>query len=137
MANELRVVFDANVLVSALLLPRSVPRQAFDRAASAGRILTSEMTLIELHDVLARPKFDRYITPDQRAAFLSAFVQQAELIEISVSISDCRDPNDNKYLELSVSGTATHLVTGDQDLLVLNPYQGIAILNPDTFLSHS
>ena len=59
MANEPRAVFDANVIISALLLPHSVPRQSFDRALSHGSILISDATLIELNSVLARPKFDR------------------------------------------------------------------------------
>src|SRR5436190_4711616 len=122
MANEPRAVFDANVIVSALLLPHSVPRQAFDRALSHGSILISDATLIELNGVLARPKFDRYIGAQLRAEFLSTLVRRAELIEITTIVADCRDPDDNKYLELALSGNATHLVTGDKDLLAMNPY---------------
>ena len=55
----MRVVIDTSVIVSALLLPRSVPRQAFDAAASRGNLLVSEATVAELDDVLRRPKFDR------------------------------------------------------------------------------
>jgi uncharacterized protein len=134
MASEPRVVFDANVLVSALLVAQSVPRQAFDRASSAGRILISAATLLELHSVLARPKFDRYITAEYRKEFLSALVRDSVLVEITEQISQCRDPNDNKYLELAVSGSATHLVTGDNDLLSMNLFRGIRVVEPRTFL---
>ncbi len=134
MANEPRVVFDANVLVSALLLAQSVPRRAFYRALSAGRILISDATLLELQSVLARPKFDRYITSEHRKEFLSAIVRDAVLVEITEQISQCRDPNDNKYLELAVSGIATHLVTGDNDLLSMNLFRGIRVVEPRTFL---
>ena len=133
MANELRVVFDANVLISALLLPRSLPRQAFDLACQAGKVLISKETVVELHAVLSRPKFGRYISIQQRDEFLTALMRDAELIEISQPIVACRDPKDDMYLELGVNGAATHLVTGDDDLLILHPFRGIAILDAKAF----
>jgi len=48
---------------------------------------------------------------------------------------ECRDPKDNKFLELAVSGGATHLISGDNDLLVLHPFRGIQIMTPQMFLS--
>jgi uncharacterized protein len=94
MANELRVVFDANVLISAALLPHSIPRQAFDLASSKSRILISEATLIELSDVLMRPKFDRYVSAELRSNFLTALVREADLVDVSESITECRNPKD-------------------------------------------
>ena len=44
--------------------------------------------------------------------------------------SDCRDPKDDKFLELALNGKATHIVSGDEDLLVLHPFRGIPILTP-------
>jgi len=61
MTIELRTVFDTGVAVSAVLLPRSIPRQAFDLAAQSGRLLASEATVEELEEVLRRPKFDKYV----------------------------------------------------------------------------
>lgn len=49
-------------------------------------------------------------------------------------ITACRDPKDDKFLELAVSGRATHIISGDTDLLTLNPFRGIAILPPRAFL---
>jgi predicted nucleic acid-binding protein len=46
----------------------------------------------------------------------------------------CRDPKDDKFLSLAVCGRATHLVTGDADLLALNPFEGIRIVTPRQFL---
>jgi uncharacterized protein len=65
----MRVVIDTGVVVSALLLPRSVPRQAFDAAASHGNLLVSEATIAELDEVLRRPKFDRYIPESMAWSF--------------------------------------------------------------------
>ena len=135
MANDARVVFDTNVLISALLLSRSKPRQAVDAAFLAGKVLLSEATLLELHEVLSRPKFDKYISSQGRSEFLTALVRDAELVTVTASITDCRDPKDNLYLELAVSGSATHLVSGDSDLLVMNPFRGIEVLSPQKFLT--
>src|SRR6185437_8803775 len=54
--------------------------------------------------------------------------------KFSVEITACRDPKDNKFLSLAVSGHATDIITGDSDLLALNPFQGINILQPQNFL---
>jgi len=131
----LRVVLDTNVVVSALLLSDSVPRQAFDKALDHGEIIISTPVLLELAEVLARNKLNKYLTEQERMRFLVALLKESELVGITEQISDCRDPNDNKFLELAVCGNADVLVTGDDDLLVLNPFRGIALLTPRDFLS--
>jgi predicted nucleic acid-binding protein len=72
---------DTNVVVSAALLPRSVPRQAFDRALEHGTILISPATVAELNDVFRRPRFDKYVHEDERLEFLATLVRDAELME--------------------------------------------------------
>ncbi len=135
MTSDVRVVIDTGVAVSAVLLPRSVPRQAFDLAAARGRLLVSAATIAELDEVLRRPKFDRYIREEERLEFLAALVREAERVDVTEAVTDCRDPKDNKFLELAVSGRATHLVSGDDDLLVLHPFRGVAIVTPRDFLT--
>ncbi len=66
MTSNVRVVMDTNVVVSAALLPRSMPRQAFDRALEHGTLLMSSATVAELNDVLRRPRFDTYVHEDER-----------------------------------------------------------------------
>jgi uncharacterized protein len=134
MTSSRRVVFDTNVTVSAALLPQSVPRQAFDSAMTRGRVPISTNTAFELEEVLRRPKFDKYASEVERLEFLAAIVNQAEIVEIHEMIRECRDPKDDKFLELAVSGGATHLVSGDDDLLCLHPFRGIAILTAKSFL---
>jgi uncharacterized protein len=135
MPSDLRVVFDTNTLISAFLLPPSIPRQALDAATTAGHLLLSIATATELTEVLRQPKFDHYLTEQRRLTLLAAVIRAADLVDVDVSITVCRDPKDDKFLELAVSGRATHLVTGDQDLLILHPYHGIAILTPRQFLT--
>jgi predicted nucleic acid-binding protein len=70
--------------------------------------------------------------------FLSGLVQLAEIVDVQDSITACRDPKDDKFLELAVSGQADVIVTGDADLLTLHPFQGIEVLSPAAFvLRHS
>jgi hypothetical protein len=133
--SDLRIVIDTGVVVSAVLLPRSVPRQAFDLAATRGRLLVSDETIAELDEVLRRRKFDKYVPESRRLELLSALVQEADVIDVVDVVSDCRDPKDNKFLELALSGRASHIVTGDSDLLVLHPFHGIAIVRPQLFLA--
>jgi putative PIN family toxin of toxin-antitoxin system len=71
---------------------------------------------------------------DDIRSFLAALTREAEWVEIDVQIAACRDLRDEKFLELAVSGHATHIFTGDTDLLALNPYQGIEILPTHRFL---
>jgi putative PIN family toxin of toxin-antitoxin system len=130
----MRVVFDTNTLISALLFEQSTPAQALVYASRQGEILLSASLANELNETLQRKKFERYVTPEQREEFLIALVQSATLVEVTDTISMCRDPKDNHILELAVSGKTDVIVTGDADLLVLHPFRGIAILNPQGFL---
>jgi putative PIN family toxin of toxin-antitoxin system len=130
----LRCVFDTNVLVSALLLPDSKPRQAVDLALRKGQILLSFAVLAELYEVLSRKQFRQYVDEEDIRVFLAALVRETQWVEVDAQVAACRDPRDNKFLELAVSGRATHIVTGDSDLLALNPFRGIQILTPHSFL---
>ncbi len=130
----MRCVVDTNVLVSALLSPGSKSRMAVDRAHREGAILLSLGTLTELFEVLSRKQFRGYIDEEDMRRFLAVLTREAQWIDVDVQITACRDPKDDKFLSLAVSGQATHIVTGDADLLALHPFQGIRIVTPATFL---
>jgi uncharacterized protein len=130
-----RAVFDTNVLISALLFENSTPAQAFFSAIANGEILLSIALVNEIHHILYRPKFDHYINDAEREDFMLALVEKATLVDVTEEVRVCRDPKDNMILELAVSGKADVIVTGDTDLLNLNPFREIAILNPQTFLA--
>ena len=85
-------------------------------------------------EVLSRPKFDRYITLERRRELIDNLVETIEFINVTEQINECRDPKDNKYLELAVSGKAQCIITGDEDLLVLHPFKQIDILSVQKFL---
>lgn len=130
----MRLVFDTNVFVSALLLPDSKPRKALDLALLEGKVLLSFAVLAEVYEVLSRKQFRRYVDEEGIRTFMAALSREAQWIDVDVQIKACRDSKDDKFLELAVSGHATHVVTGDSDLLALNPFQGIQIISPQVFL---
>lgn len=132
--NDLRFVLDTNVIISALLLPESVVRQAFDSALAAGTLLISDEILVELDRIIRKPKFNKYVLEDERIEFLSSLSQETKRVAIVERVTKSRDTKDDKFLDLAVSGQASCIVTGDKDLLVLHPFRGIPILTPRQFL---
>jgi putative PIN family toxin of toxin-antitoxin system len=134
MTTEHRVVFDTNVIISALLFEESLPGRAFFHALEAGTILQSRETLQELQEVLGRKKFDKYVPPEERNAFLVRLTQAATLVDITESVRECRDPKDDRILELAVSAAAKAIITGDRDLLALHPFRSIPIVSPASYL---
>jgi len=127
-------VLDTNIFVSALLFKNSQPRQALDKARHQGNILISQAIWQEIIQVLARPKFEKYVTAIERDLFLGWLAESVNFIEISKTIVACRDAKDDKFLELAVNGDAELIVSGDEDLLILNPFQEIAIVTVRQFL---
>jgi putative PIN family toxin of toxin-antitoxin system len=132
--NPNRVVFDTNIIVSALMFPKSLPRKVIDQVDLSGTILVSSATMLELNEVLTRKKFERYFSQEQRLNFIAKFFGKAEMIEILERVEICRDPKDDKFLEIAINGRANYLITGDQDLLVLNPFQETLIITVSQFL---
>lgn len=134
MASSLRVVVDTNVLISRLLAPDSVPARAVSHAVRHGQLLASDATLEELAEVLGRAKFDRYLTLEERQQFIRLLARIVDKPAITHRFRDCKDPKDNKFVDLAVSGSATVIITGDRDLLALNPFHKIRILKPADYL---
>lgn len=132
-----RIVVDTNALVSRLLLPNSVPCRAVQKAVEEGKLLISDATLGELADVLSRRKFDPYVTLKDRKQFIQLLGRISEQVTCVRRIEACRDPKDDKFLELAVNGDADLIISGDKDLLELNPFMGIDILSPSNFLKRS
>lgn len=133
----MRTVIDTNVVISSILFSNSKSGKAIRKAKIDGVILSSEKTNDECRSKIANAKFDRYATPEERACAVEQFVENSLKTKITKSVRACRDPKDDKFLELAVSGNANYIVTGDKDLLVLSPFRGIPILTPAQFLEIS
>ena len=131
------VVFDTNILVSASLLKKSRPdlcvREVLRRKVP---LVFSNATFAELADVLMRSKFDRYVSRQARVDFLKSwrasaiFVPDVSLAEI---VTDCRDSKDNKFLELALAAGVRVIVSGDPDLLSLDPWRGVRVVELSRF----
>lgn len=113
-----RVVIDTNIWISFLL---SKEFEAFDKIVSTPNLvlLYSKELLDELVEVARRPKFKKYFAVKDLEELLIQMKKHSEFIEVSITTNFCRDSKDNFLLSLSKEGKATHLITGDKDLLVL------------------
>lgn len=132
---KLRVVIDTNILISGLMSVNSLPQQVFDYATSQAILLISDEVQSEIENVISRPKLQKYITLERRTKFLSELSQQVERVTINQQIRACRDPKDDKFLDLAVCGEANYIITGDTDLLDLHPFQNISIIKAANFLT--
>ncbi len=129
-------IIDTNTLISSLLIKNSVSHQAIEKASRLGSLLFSEETFIEFELVLFRKKFDRYLTQDERLSIIELIYHQSDFVQVTSNIEICRDPKDDKFLNLATEANASCIITGDKDLLILNPFKGIPILCPADFLNH-
>jgi putative PIN family toxin of toxin-antitoxin system len=135
-----RVVFDTSTLISAALRLDSIPHQALLRAMRSCDLCASEATLNELKEVLTRAKFRRYLTDAAREKFLQRIennvrrfvVREEDCLSLDPA---CRDPKDNKFLALAAESEAEVLVSSDEDLLVLDPWQDVRVVRPADFLN--
>ena len=144
-----RVVFDTSTLVSVCLFPDRRPAQALRIAVIDHSVCCSGETLAELVTVLRRDKFERWRPEAERAKFIEEFQRAVTLVTITTTGTGRRDPDsrcrdadstccgaaDNKFLSLSLSANASIIVSSDPDLLVMNPYGAIAIVDPNAFLA--
>jgi uncharacterized protein len=128
-----RVVLDTNVLISAVLSPLGKPFACIGWVLDNATLIVSRELLEELETRLGRPKFRKYVDEARCRAFVADLGLSAVQVELSGSVKVCRDSDDDKLLEIAVAGRADCLVTGDQDLLVLDQFQGIPILTPAGF----
>lgn len=129
-------VIDTNNLISAILLEKSNSSRAIDKAILSGRLVFSNATTDEFIEVLFRKKFDKYfLNDDERWEGIEYILSKSVLFTPKETITACRDPKDNKFLELAVEAGAACIITGDNDLLELHPFRNISIVNAVDFLN--
>ncbi len=129
---SLKVVLDTNVLISAGLKHNSFPSLAVRWMEQSGGLLKSKETEQEALAVLQRPRILSKLAPNFVTQVVKLFAV-SELVEITDLIIECRDPKDDKFLELAVNGHADVLVSGDADLLALDTFREIPIMTPAAF----
>jgi len=128
-------IIDTNVVISIAVFSLFSPTSALEKILSSGILVFSEQVLQEYAETLSRNKFDKYISIEKRLVFLQKLIEKGILITVSEEIKACRDPKDDKYLELALTCNASCIITGDKDLLVLNPFKDISILTPVDFIA--
>jgi len=134
----IRAVVDTNILVRAVIKPTGSVGPVLQRLRRREySLLISRATLDELVEVLYRPRLrTKYELSDRvLRATIRLIVLRGELLQPGRRIVACRDPRDDKFLEVAVSGRAQVIVSGDEDLLTLHPFERIPIVAPARFLA--
>lgn len=129
------IILDTNVIISAAVFASKTPVLCLKKCLTEGKLVFSEDILQEYIQTLSNKKFDKFISIEKRLTFLQKLIEAGTLITITQKVEICRDPKDNKYLELAASCNAFCIVTGDEDLLVLHPFGNIPVLKPVQFLN--
>lgn len=123
----MRVVFDTNIFISALLFPESQAEKAVLRIIEGkDTLLLSREIIKEVLSVLSK-KFSKDREELSRVAVNLAEI--AELIESSKRINILEDESDNRILECATSGNADAIVTGDKEMLKLRKYKNTRIIS--------
>ena len=131
--NPFKVVIDTNVWISGLLTRTGMAALMTRHVVQQGQAVFSAQTFDELKDRLWRPKFDRYVTLEQRKKLLSDIESSGLWVEVPPAISAaafCRDAADDMFIHKAHAAQANWLVTGNNDLLCLHPLGSLQILSP-------
>ena len=126
---SLKLVIDTNILISAALSAQGAPAQLVLCTLARHRLVFSQTTFDELRTRIYRPKFDRYISLDDRERLLRDFNACAVWVEPGESGQYCRDRDDDHFIEAALKAQAHYLVSGDKDLLEALPVQGLRVVS--------
>lgn len=130
----LKIVVDTNVLISGLLSMGPSHTLLTLWRNKRFTLVTSQALMDELITALARPKISRRIPEIDAKNFLKLLAEKAIITTPMTKIDECRDSKDNKVLESAIASKADGIVTGDGDLLVLNPFRSIEITRVRDFI---
>ena len=133
----LRLVLDTHVLISAALSGQGAPAQLLRTVLAEHQLVFSDATFLELRTRIDRPKFDRYISLENRQRMLHDLDACAHWVDLGLGAnkppsppSYCRDPDDDWFIATALRAQAPLLLSGDQDLLDAPPVSGLLILAP-------
>lgn len=136
-ANKPRLILDTNIIISGILFKGDVLRTVLSRAFNDYEVVFSYPTWDELCEVMQREQFEPNLALGVRLRVLAEIARRVTLVDVKSVVTDCRDPKDNKFLELALDGEVAMVVTGDADLRALNPWRGVRILNAREFLGEA
>ena len=130
-----RVILDTNLLISRALTPSSLTASAVRLIVDHCDLLVSQATMDEFASTLTRIQSKGYVKQDEALVLITAYKEMVEWVPIIKRVQECRDPKDDKFLELALNGRADYIITGDKDLLVLNPFIETQILTTKDFIT--
>ena len=126
----MKIVFDTNVLLSALLFS-GFSTKVFDFCVARYNLISSDWLLEELEEKLTE-KFK--LTDAQADTYMSLLRERMAIVHPFNELpEDCRDTDDNHVLQVADYMNVDYIITGDKDLLVLERYKHIQILSPRQF----
>lgn len=127
------VVVDASTIVSAAFKPASVPARALFAALTHDVLCMSSAVFQEISEVFLRPKISRIVKVERQMEIME-ILASARFFDPAVKVRDCRDPKDDKYLDLALAAQAEIIISSDRDLLVLDPWRGVRIILPAVYI---
>ena len=133
---RVKCVVDTNVLISAALT-KGVPFRIVEHLIKNNALIFSKETISELSSRIIQPKFDKYVSAEDREAYVNNLILSADLVIIDNLIQGCRDRDDDKFLETAVKGDARFIISGDQELLTMHRFEGINIVTVQEFAVHT
>ena len=129
----MKVVIDSNLFISSLF-GKITSKLVQDIVLKKIDLVTSQKQIQEICGVLRRPKFQNKISEKQISELEQIIITHGTIVDTPGMIFDCRDPKDSFILEMAVNGKADFILTGDSDLLELNPYKEIKIIKFSDFI---
>ena len=133
---RVKCVVDTNVLISAALT-KGAPFRIVEHLIKNNALIFSKETISELSSRIIQPKFDKYVSAEDREAYVNNLILSADLVIIDNLIQGCRDRDDDKFLETAVKGDARFIISADQDLLTMHRFEGIDIVTAQEFAVHT
>ncbi len=134
----IRAVIDTNILIRALIKPQGTVGPILSRLRAGNYVLVySEPLLNELLAklVLPRIKGKYHLDDDAVEAFLALVALRGRQVSPTQQAHICRDPEDDTVIDAALAGAASYVVTGDEDLLTLNEFEGVRFVGPSAFLA--
>ena len=129
----MKVVLDTNVLISWVFGKGSAINLMVEEVLTGHQLFACDEILDEVSEKLASPRLQKYIDSERARQLVARYTSKATRLEVINHLQVCRDPDDDIVLALAVTAEADCIITGDNDLLILHPYQNIQIVTPATF----
>ena len=116
-----------------LALTKGAPFRNVEHLIKNNALIFSKETISELSSRITQPKFDKYVSAEDREAYVNNLILSVDLVIIDNLIQGCSDRDDEKFLETAMKGDAQFIISGDQDLWTMHRFEGIDIVTVQEF----